>query len=85
MALISYRSRLTKVLAVAIRGKKGSKGGECKVRLPGVDTGRQLQVDMLFQIGGGRGWGGIREFVNETDGPAFLERELMGLGVDRYL
>ena len=26
--------------------------------------------------------GGIWEFVNDTDGPAFLERELMGLGVD---
>ena len=29
--------------------------------------------------------GGIREFVNDMDGPAFLERELMGLGVDGYL
>ena len=29
--------------------------------------------------------GGIREFVNDTDEPAFLERELMGLGVDGYL
>jgi hypothetical protein len=27
---------------------------------------------------------GIREFVNDTDRPAFLERELMGLGVDGY-
>ena len=27
---------------------------------------------------------GIREFVNDTDGPAFLERELVGLGVDGY-
>ena len=27
---------------------------------------------------------GIREFVNNTDGPAFLERELVGLGVDGY-
>jgi hypothetical protein len=36
-------------------------------------------VDMLFHIGGG-----IREFVNDTDGPAFLERELVGLGVDGY-
>ena len=25
--------------------------------------------------------GGIREFVDDTDGPAFLERELLGLGV----
>ena len=28
--------------------------------------------------------GGIQEFVNDTDGPAFLERELMGLIVDGY-
>ena len=28
--------------------------------------------------------GGIREFVNNTDGPAFLEGELVGLGVDGY-
>ena len=28
--------------------------------------------------------GGIREFVNNTDGPAFLERELVGLAVDGY-
>ena len=28
--------------------------------------------------------GGISEFVNDMDGPAFLERELMGLEVDEY-
>ena len=28
--------------------------------------------------------GGIQEFVNDTDGQAFLERELMGLGADGY-
>ena len=28
--------------------------------------------------------GGIREFVNDMDGPDFLERELVGLGVDGY-
>ena len=27
---------------------------------------------------------GIREFVDDTDGPAFLEKELVGLGVDGY-
>ena len=27
---------------------------------------------------------GIREFVDDMDGPAFLERELVGLGVDGY-
>jgi hypothetical protein len=35
-----------------------------------------LAVDMVG--------GGIREFVDDTDGPAFLERELVGLGVDGY-
>ena len=28
--------------------------------------------------------GGIREFVDDTDGPAFMEMELVGLGVDGY-
>ena len=27
--------------------------------------------------------GGIQEFVNDTDGPAFLETELVGLSMDR--
>ena len=26
----------------------------------------------------------VQEFVNNTDGPAFLEREPMGLGLDGY-
>ena len=29
-------------------------------------------------------WGSIREFMYNADGPAFLERELVGLGVDGY-
>jgi hypothetical protein len=28
--------------------------------------------------------GGIWEFMNNVDGPAFLERELVGLGMDGY-
>ena len=36
----------------------------------------KLAVDM---VGGGN-----REFVNDMDGPAFLERELVGLVVNRY-
>ena len=28
--------------------------------------------------------GGFREFMNNVDGPAFLESELVGLGVDGY-
>ena len=36
----------------------------------------KLVVDMVV--------GGIWEFMNDMDGPAFLERELMGLEVDEY-
>jgi hypothetical protein len=39
---------------------------------------------MLFQIGDGHDRKGIREFVNDMDRPEFLERELMGLGMDEY-
>ena len=39
---------------------------------------------MPFHIGSGHSRGGIWEFVNDTDGSAFLERELMGLGVEGY-
>ena len=28
--------------------------------------------------------GGVREFVYDVDGPAFLKRELMGFSVGRY-
>ena len=28
--------------------------------------------------------GGIQEFVDDTDGPAFLERELMGTGRSEF-
>jgi hypothetical protein len=36
----------------------------------------KLVVDMVG--------GGIRQFVNDTEGPAFLERELIKLSMDRY-
>ena len=39
---------------------------------------------MPFQIGDGHSRGGIKEFVNDVDRPAFLERELVGFGADRY-
>ena len=38
VAFISYRDRLTKVLAGAARGKTGSKGGGGRVGLSDVDT-----------------------------------------------
>ena len=66
----------------------GSKGGGGRVRLLDVDTrkllGLKYKLICLFQIDGRHGRGGFREFVKDTDGPAFLERELMGLGVDGY-
>ena len=62
----------------------GSKGGGGQVRLSDVDTrelaGFQNELICCFILVGG----GVQEFVNDTDGPAFLERELMGLGVDGY-
>ena len=88
MAFFCCRNRLTKVLAGAARGEKGSKGRGGRVRLSNVDTGRltglkyklichfKLAVDMVGD--------GIREFVNDMDEPAFLERELMRMGVDGY-
>ena len=39
---------------------------------------------MLFCIAGEHSWGGIREFVDDMDGPVFLKRELVRLGVDGY-
>ena len=42
------------------------------------------QVDMPFQIGSGHGRGWHLGVLNDMDGPVFLERKLVGLGVDRY-
>ena len=62
VAFITCRRRLTKALACAPRGEKGSKGGGGRVRLSNVDNreivGIEVQLDMPFQIGGrhGRGW-----------------------------
>ena len=40
------------------------------------------QVGILFQTGGKCGKGVVWQFVNDTNGPAFLERDLVGLGVN---
>ena len=76
------------MLADAARGKNGSKGGGGQVRLLNVDTGRlagfKYKLICRFKLTAEMVWGGIREFVNDTDGPEFLERELMELGVDEY-
>ena len=58
------------------------------MRLSDVDTwelaGFQNPLICRFMLAADVVGGGIREFVNNTDGPAFLGRELMGLGVDGY-
>ena len=52
-----------------------------------VNTGRLsgLKYELVchFKLAVDMVGGGIGEFVN--DGPAFMERELMGFGVDGYL
>ena len=58
------------------------------MKLPDVDTWKltefQKQLICCFMLVADVAGGGIQEFVNDTDGPAFLERELVGLGVDGY-
>ena len=58
------------------------------MRLSDVDTwelaGFQNWLICRFMLAVDMVGVGIWEFVNNTDGPAFLERELMGLGVDGY-
>ena len=46
-------------------------------------TGLKYKLICLFKLVADIVGGGIQEFVNDTDGPAFLER-LLGLGVDGY-
>ena len=76
------------MLAGATREKKGSKGGGGQVRLSNVDTGELAEFKNKlichFLLAADRIRGGIWEFVNDMDGPAFLERELMRFGVDGY-
>jgi hypothetical protein len=59
------------------------------VRLSDVDTGRLLGLKYKFvcclKLAMDMVGGGIWEFVNDTDRSGFLERELMGLGVDAFL
>ena len=75
VAFISCRGRLTIMLASATRGKKGSRDGGSKVRLPDVDTERLLELNVLvcsFELAVDVVGGDIREFVNDVDGPTFL-------------
>ena len=88
MAFISCRSRLIKVLAGAAREEKGSKYRVGRVRLPHVDMGRlsglKYKLICCFKLEAYMVWDRIKVLVNYTDGPAFFERELMGLVVDGY-
>ena len=76
------------MLAGAARGETGSKGEGGRVRLLDVGTGKlagfQNKLICCFILVADVVGGGIREFMNNADGPAFLERELVGLGMDGY-
>ena len=58
------------------------------MRLSDVDTWEfaefQNEPIRRFMLAADVVGGGIWEFMNNADGPAFLERELVGLGVDGY-
>ena len=58
------------------------------MRLPDVDTGRlsglKYKLISHFKLVADIVRDGFREFVSDANRPAFLERELMGLGVDGY-
>ena len=62
----------------------GSKGGGGQVRLSVVDTwelvGFKNQLVRSFMLAADVVGGGIQKFVNNTVGPAFLERRLVNLG-----
>ena len=70
------------MLVGAPRGETGSKGGEGPVRLLDVDTwglaGFQNEFVRRFMLAADKVRRSIWEFMNNADGPAFLERELVG-------
>ena len=74
-------------IAGVARGEKGSKDGGGWVSLSNVDArklaGFKDELIWPFILAADMVEGGIWEFVNDTDGPAFL-RELVGLDVDGY-
>ena len=69
MAFISYRCRLTKVLAGATRGEKGSKGRGDQLRLSNVNTGKLAgfkdKLICCFILAADMVRGGSWEFVND--------------------
>ena len=71
------------MLACATRGKKGSEGGGAWMLIPG-DPRLKYKLVWHFELAADMVMGGIRDFVNDADGLVFLEREVMGFGVDGY-
>ena len=69
MAFISYRCRLTKVLAGVAREEKGSKGGGGRMRLTNFDTrelaGFKVKLICRFILVADMVRGGVWEFVND--------------------
>ena len=69
-------------------GEREVRVGGGPVRLSDVDTwelaGFQNQLIQCFMLVADVVGSGIWEFVNNADRPAFMERELVGLGVDGY-
>ena len=51
------------------------------MRLPDVDTGRlsglKYKLTCHLKLAADMVGGGIRELINDTDGPAFLERDII--------
>ena len=48
----------------------------------GVVSGLEDKLACSFELAMDVVWGGVRQFVYDTDRPAFLERVLVGLSVD---
>ena len=75
------------MLAGAARGETGCKGWGGLVRLSDVDTWElavfQNELIPHFMLAADVVRSGIWEFMNNADGPAFLERELVGLRTGR--
>ena len=47
-------------------------------------SGLKYELVCNFELAADMIRSGVREFVNDAGGPAFLEWELMGFGVDGY-
>ena len=48
------------------------------------ETGLKGKLVSHFKLAVGMVGGGVRELVYDADRPAFLKRELVGFGVNRY-